>query len=530
MLLARWLMALALMGLVACQAPTRPASDIRVTVEADGQTYTVRAPAGTTAREAVELAGVSLDPLDRLEPAGYTVLTDGARVRVIRVREVLETQEEVIPFERQTVRNEALPEGETRLVQQGVNGRKRVTYRLVYEDDQLVARQVVSETVLQEAVPEIVMVGVRSPFVPQAIPGRLAYLNAGNAWVMDGDTGRRRPIVLTGDLDGRVFRLSPDGHWLLFTRRSDEEGQINELWLAKVDADTPDLWDLGIANVIHFADFSPKQPKIIGYSTVEPRDAPPGWQANNELALIQLAPQSRKVLGPKIFLEPNAGGVYGWWGTDFAWRPDAQGLALAQPDGIRYFQLGTEQPETWMAFTPYRTRADWAWLPGLTWSPHGDVLFTVSHGLPGVTDGDEADPTFHLVAYVPSLGRALILAEDVGMFAYPVASPPLPGVDDGAGYWVAYLQALMPHQSDLSRYALMVMDRDGSDRRRLFPTEPGDMGLEPQRVAWSPAPLPQTGNPAIAFVYQGNLYLVDAATGHVQPLTGDGQTTRVDWR
>ncbi|NPA27101.1 MAG: DUF348 domain-containing protein [Chloroflexi bacterium] len=519
-----------LLVLTACQAPTRPPQAIRVTIQADGETHTVQVPAGTTAKEAVALAGITLEPLDRLEPAGYTVLTDGAQVRVVRVQEVFETQEEVIPFERQTVRNEALPEGETRVVQQGVNGRKRVTYRLVYEDGQLTARQVVNEEILQEAVPEIVMVGVRSPFTPEPIPGRLAYLNAGNAWIMEGDTGQRRPVVLTGDLDGRIFRLSPDRRWLLFTRHSTEPDRINELWLADLQADPVRLLDLGIANVIHFADFSPKQPKVIAYSSVEPREAPPGWQANNELALIQIAPVSGKVLGPKIFLEPNAGGVYGWWGTVFAWRPDAQGLALAQPDGVGYLKLGEEQPERWIAFTPYRTRADWAWVPGISWSPQGDVLFTVSHGLPGYTGGDEADPTFHLIAYSTLLQQAFVLVEDVGMFAYPVASPLLPHVDNGSGYWVAYLQAITPHQSELSRYVLMVMDRDGSDRRRLYPTEPGDLGLEPQEVVWSPEPLPQSGNPALAFLHEGNVYLIDARTGKVRQLTGDGQTSRLAWR
>ena len=55
------------------------------------------------------------------------------------------------------------------------------------------------------------------------------------------------------------------------------------LWAARLDDDTPLLLDLGVTNVIHFADWGAGL-SVVGYSTVEPRSTAPGWQANNDLS------------------------------------------------------------------------------------------------------------------------------------------------------------------------------------------------------------------------------------------------------
>lgn len=38
------------------------------------------------------------------------------------------------------------------------------------------------------------------------------------------------------------------------------------------------------------------------------------------------------------------------------------------------------------------------------------------------------------------------------------------------------------------------------------------------------------GDNAIAFIYNGNIWLVDTTTGVSQQITGDGLTNRIDWR
>ena len=126
------------------------------------------------------------------------------------------------------------------------------------------------------------MIGAQSSFAPLPVPGKLAYLAGGNAWIIDTSTANRTALVTTGDLDGRIFKLSPNGSFLIFTRKSSKpaDKEINTLWAVRADGGQP--ISTGIANVIHFADWIPNT-NSIAYSTVEPRSTAPGWQANNDL-------------------------------------------------------------------------------------------------------------------------------------------------------------------------------------------------------------------------------------------------------
>ncbi len=506
-----------------CAAPRLTQTAIPVQVQADGQTYALSLAPGSTAGDAVRQAGLTLGDLDRLEPPAYTVLTADATVRVIRVREAFEVQQEVIPYERQTITSETLPAGESRLVQPGKNGLREITIRILYEDGQEVSRSPVKSVVVEEPVAEVVMVGRQPAFTPRAIPGQLAFLAGGNAWLLDGSTANRRLVVGSGDLDGRVFRLSPDGRWLLFTRRPPEgEEAINALWVASTDPDAPWELDLGVRNVVHFADWSPDGGFSLAYSTVEPRSAAPGWQANNDLYLLSFS-TTGWVSPRRLALDANAGGIYGWWGTTFAWAPDGNRLAYARPDGVGLLALGEDALQPWMTQVPYQTNGDWAWAPGISWGPDGRVLFTVAH----VGEREDA-PRFDLVALPGADLPPVTLVPDVGMFAYPVASPPQPRAWESGAYQVAWLQALFPGQSETSRYRLLVMDRDGSNRQALFPPE-GQPGLEPQQVVWSPQVL-DNGHFALVVIYQGDLWLVDAVTGEATPLTAEGNVKRIDWK
>lgn len=514
--------------LAGCAAPQITQSQITVSLTADGKAFQLQVPAGSTVQEALQRAGVELSSLDRVEPPTYTLLSDGASIRVIRVREEFEVEQVVIPFERQTLRNETLPEGETRLSQPGKNGLQEITYRRVFEDGVEVARTAVRSVIVEEAIPEIVMVGSQMPFLSLSIPGKLAYLSGGNAWVMEGTTGNRRPVVTTGDLDGRVFSLSPDGKWLLYTRKSEGENEINTLWATRLEGEANVVVDFKAANVVHFAQFSPESNQV-AYSTVEPRLTAPGWQANNDLNLVGLSP-SGFLSGVTLAVDSNSGGVYGWWGVTYAYGPREAQIAFARPDGVGLVDLAENALRLLLDILPYQTGGDWAWTPGMNWSPDGKFLLIVTHAAAQGDAAPETSPQFDLTALPVEGGAPIQLATQVGMFAYPVPSPLLktPGAEAMA-YQVAYLQAITPLQSETSRYRLAVMDRDGSNRRVLFPAE-GEPGLTPQEVVWSPAPMDAEGNYAIAVLHQENIWLVNAADGQAQQITGDGLISRMDWR
>lgn len=516
--------------LAACSTPVATQASVSVTLTADDHETQLTLPLGSTVQNALDQAGIILDYLDKVNPPAFTVLSDGEKIVVTRVREEFTIEEQVIPFERRVLQTESLPDKQTLLAQSGVNGTREITYRIVYEDGVEVSRYPVRETVVKEAIPEIVMVGIQTPFIPISIPGRIAYLLGGNAWIMDQNTGNRKPVVVTGDLDGHIFSLTNDGSRLLFTRRGEADDVINTLWVADLATDPVKLFDLKVQNVIHFAAWLPDgKNDQVAFSTVEPRSTAPGWQANNDLNVINFS-ESGWVSRWKVYVDPNSGGVYGWWGTDYSISPDGQQVAYVRPDGIGFVNMEDGSLNPLMDIIPVQTGGDWAWVPGMSWSPDGRTIYTVDHvAAPGSLQPEES-PQFDLSAILLATGAHIPFVPQTGMFAYPVVSPVISTASGDFEYRVAYLQSVFPNQSQSSPYRLAVIDRDGSNRRTLFPPE-GEPGIEPQKVVWSPGVLADTGQLNIVIIYEGNLWLVDTSGAEpARQITGDGLVTRVDWK
>ena len=513
-------------SLAACAAPTTTAGAMDITILADGEQLAVRVPSGSTALQALEMAGISLGASDRLEPPAYAVLADKTRIRVTRVSERFEVEIEVVPFERQTIRNEAMPEGETRLLQPGVNGMQEITYRFVEEEGKPASRTAVKVVLAQPPVPEIVMVGAQLSYAPLSIEGVLAYLSGGNAWIIRNDTRNRRPIVVGENLDGRVFRLSPDGRWLLYSQSPTEAaaGEINQLWIVSTTDEAAEPIDLEVSNIVHFADWSPQaiDGYTIAFSTVEPSPGAPGWQANNDLWLLTLTFSGRATERQQV-IESNAGGQYGWWGTSYAWAPDGSQLAYARADGIGLVPLDEPALQPLVDIQPFQSFSDWAWVPGVSWGGDNQSLYFVDHAPPQGLESPASSPAFDLSAWISEASTSVALVPQTGMFAYPAASPATVAAGGELAYRLAYLQAVAPLESQNSSYQLSVIDRDGSEATLLFPP-PGEAGLTPRPLAWSPAA------DRVAVLYRGDLWIVDAQTGRGQRLTGDNQTAAMDWK
>jgi hypothetical protein len=509
--------------LASCSGIQQPAITLPITITADGKSIPVQMEPGLSVQAALDQNGFILSPLDKVTPSLDTLLTSGQEIKVIRVREEFEVLENTIPFERQTVTNESLPEGQSLLIQSGTNGLQQVTFRKLFEDGVMVSRNIFKTTDISEPKPEIIMIGVQAPFSAIQIPGKIAYLSGGNAWLMDGSTGYRQPLVTTGDLDGRIFSLSPKADWLLFSRKRIEDPMevINSLWIIKTDDTAAKPISLDIQNVVHFAAWVPDPNPMITYSTVEPRSTAPGWQANNDLQQIYLTANGEISVKNEL-IEANSGGIYGWWGTNFAWSPFGDIAAFAQPDRVGVINSEDQSFSTLIPITPLQTRSDWAWVPNLSWS-RDQIIYTVKHAISPATAIAEQSPVFDLIAILPGNAQAVVLAQNVGMFSNVFPSPR----SAENRYQVAYLQAVFPDQSETSRYLLMIMDQDGSNRSRVFPSE-GSTGIEPQQVYWSPQSFSDQEY-RLALVYQGNLWLVNPFSHQTQQITGDGLINRISW-
>ncbi len=200
----------------------------------------------------------------------------------------------------------------------------------------------------------------------------------------------------------------------------------------------------------------------------------------------------------------------------------------SRPDGFGLVSFKDNILVPLLDITPLQTHSDWALIPGLAWGADSNTLYIVTHAPPPGLVNPEESPNFDLSALSLDSGANVRLVTQGGMFAYPAVSSPKQ-VGDERSYKVAYLQSLAPAQSETSGYRLVIMDRDGSDRRGLFPQE-GSPGLEPQTPLWAPAPLSEVEGDFVAVIYQGNLYLVDTATGIAHQVTGDGLIQKIDWK
>ena len=496
--------------------------NVEISIIFDGKTVKSTTEIGTTIQTVITKNNIELSQLDKITPPLFTVVTEPIEITITRVEENFETENVVIPYERQTVRNESLPEKQTILIQNGVNGFREITYRTIIENGISTSRTEVRkiDTVIPR--PEIIMVGVQTPFSPVKFEGQIAYLTSGNAWLMEGDTANRKPLITSGDLDGRIFSLSDNRQWLLFTRTSSEDTKINELWVLDLENTLLEPVNLKTDNVIHYAEWIPGYTLAVMVSTVEKRDVAPGWQANNNLIQLTLGADGN-VLKQDEILESNSGGIYGWWGSDFLFSPDGQQLAFTRPDSIGLVDIENNQLVTLKQIIPFQTRSEWAWISPLSWSPDNNFLYWVDHQIDPSYSNPETSPFFDLHAINFNSSQSISAARNVGMFSYPSITP----YTLNGKYQVAYLQAIFPENSESSRYRVMLMDRDGSNSNLMFPTQDSP-GIEPQKLNWEPCIIPETCR--LGLTYQGNIWLINVSNFSVSQITGDGLISLLDWK
>lgn len=473
-----------------------------------------------TVREALDEVDVKIDADDRVEPDLWVELAQDITIRVIRVQEEIIVDREVLPYKQQTIKSESIPVGERKLLQAGKNGQVELTHRIQFEDGVEVSRSVLRRVVIEEPVDQITAVGVEGLVDAVQFDGTIAYLNDGNAWLMRATSGGRRPVTNEGNLDGRALALSPDGSHLLYsvvTESVEFDGPFNDLYLLNVSLVDQEPLTLPVQSVL-WADWSPDGRRI-AYSTGV-KSGPPGWKANNDLWVLTLFDEDGDLDPgtPRRIQGTQSAGPYSWWGTNYAWSPDGKKVAYARPDQVGWIDLASRRAFPLAAFSPLNTHGDWVWVPQPTWSPDSWFVASALHVEEPGRDPEESQ-RFEVWAFdINRQIRARLSPHSSGMWSTPRWSPPL---KDGS--MIAFAEADAPSDSYDSRYTLKVMDRDGSNERRLFPAE-GEPGIaRPIVHDWSP------DGRQIAILYLGDVYVVDILSGRVERLTGDGQSTVLSW-
>ncbi|MBZ0293711.1 MAG: G5 domain-containing protein [Anaerolineae bacterium] len=528
-LLRHWLLLVctAALLLTACTTENEEPS-ILVTLIADGRELTLEYQAPVTVGEVLRDWDIVKGELDRVEPPEFTQISNGMRITVVRVVEERECEEEVIAHKQRIVQNEGLQAGERVLSQAGQNGVEEVCYRVSIEDGVRRDRVEVSRVELVAPQDEVIFVGATGELDPVPITGTLAYIGNNNAWVMRGSSTTKRALTSASDLDQRVFSLSADGRQLLFTRRpvdNTRENFLNELWFINDTTSDNEPLQLVPEDVLS-AQWVPGKTNTISYSTGEARPVTPGWRAFNDLWIMQLDPSSGSTLDIEEFLEPSTGGLYGWWGTTYEWSPQGDALAWVQADSIGLVNLENGDLESILNFPLFNPRADWSWRATISWSDDASLLLTTVHGAPVGNEPAEFSPVFNVAVTDQEGNFTVDIFDNAGIWAAPQFSPlfDVPGTEFKAGY-IAYLQArdIANSINSQAEYDLMVADRDGSNARSVFPPE-GQPGLNaPQDLAWSPDAR------QVAFIYQGNLWIIDVESEVAHQLTLDGGASKPIW-
>jgi Tol biopolymer transport system component len=484
-----------------------------------------------TVQEVLREQNVALGDNDRVDPPLYAEVPRSATITITRVQTKMEIVRQPLPFARKLVRDESYPEGQVRVVQLGTNGMMEITYTITFEDGKETARGETARQIVTQPKDEILVVGTRGSLVNVPLSGSVVYLANGNAWVMRNSSSDKRPLTSTGDLDGRVFSLLSDSRWLLFSRAADEtSNSLNTLWLM----DTLVLGEAPRAlsvNDVLYAQLAPDG-RAIAYSTGEKTQGAPGWKAHNDLWIAQPATNEINATqsisaARQLIWKPSMPAPYGWWGANFAWAPDGRALAYAFANEIGLVELASRTLTATESIVPrrplkrsapFRTRADWVWVPQVAWSPDSRFVIAAVHAPLDNPNVANDNPLFEVWVLARDGSVNAPLAKQTGMWAAPAWSP----VDAKGESRIAFGVALSPSDSERSRYALYVMDRDGGNTKQIFPQTKED-GLIVVQIAWAP-----NARQLIA-VRDGDLWLYDFTSARWSQLTANGASSLPRW-
>lgn len=132
-----------------------------VTILADNIQNQFFTMAGTV-EEAIRESGIELGEEDMVSPSLTTKLVDNTEVVINRIDNIVLKEYETINFERIVRRNENEEKGVVRELQRGRPGQKEISIKITYKDGEEIAREIIGEQVVSEAVAQIVEEGTKN--------------------------------------------------------------------------------------------------------------------------------------------------------------------------------------------------------------------------------------------------------------------------------------------------------------------------------------------------------------------------------
>jgi len=119
----------------------------------------------------------------------YAILSNN--MSSIEQKELIDQEEEIL-FETQHIANKDMPEGEVQTIQEGIIGKKIVTYVRSYENDRLVKQIPVGESILQESQNEILEEGTSHVL-------KQYHIHIGDSLYTAQDIGLKKTVNINSD-------------------------------------------------------------------------------------------------------------------------------------------------------------------------------------------------------------------------------------------------------------------------------------------------------------------------------------------
>ncbi len=108
---------------------------------------------------------IKYDEDDEISPALDTKLTDYMNIKVTNVKKVTQKEYDKIPFEVNLVEDKNIEKGNTKLEQEGKEGKKEFVYELIYNDGELVNKELIKENIVKKPTNKIVKKGIKEDII-----------------------------------------------------------------------------------------------------------------------------------------------------------------------------------------------------------------------------------------------------------------------------------------------------------------------------------------------------------------------------
>jgi uncharacterized protein YabE (DUF348 family) len=150
---------------------------------------------------------IALSPNDKVSPARETKLSTGMDVTITRVETETIQQKKPIDFNTVIKKDSSTIESNSKVLQNGVNGEKNITFIVTYENGKEVSREVVKETVIKEPQSKIIVQGTLKTisFSRGDTSGRILNVKATAYWAVNG-------VNSTYTASGRKAVRNPNGY------------------------------------------------------------------------------------------------------------------------------------------------------------------------------------------------------------------------------------------------------------------------------------------------------------------------------